>query len=248
MNTYYDNPARKLFDIVTKFNLYSDGETNRHVWKEVLSMPDASDVELMLAIGKVFQLMDDIVLHFSETDPELIDICHDWIYQIGVALTESLRLRQSCKDAKSYLTDTKLLFTAIKLIDNNIDKTQKQINNAIDGQALKEIHDEIQKLYDAIFQSEIDDNLKYTVLKYLNRLKEAINHYAITGSEAVITAIEAAIGHMAFNSEYQQYMMQKDGLGRRIMTFMGKVASAFTVVDKGLDLIGKTSDVLEKIS
>ena len=213
-----------------------------------MSMPDASDVELMLAIGKVFQLMDDIVLHFSETDPELIDICHDWIYQIGVALTESLRLRQSCKDVKSYLTDTKLLFTAIKLIDNNIDKAQKQINNAIDGQVLKEIHDEIQKLYDAIFQSEIDDNLKYTVLKYLNRLKEAINHYAITGSEAVITAIEAAIGHMAFNSEYQQYMMQKDGLGRRIMTFMGKVASAFTVVDKGLDLIGKTSDVLEKIS
>lgn len=248
MNTYYDNPARKLFDIVTKFNLYSDGETNRQVWKEVLSMPDASDVELMLAIGKVFQLMDDIVLHFSETDPEYIGICHDWMQDIGAALRESLSFGYSCKDAKNHLTDTRLLFSAVKLIDGDISKVQKQRNNIINSQTLKEIHDEIQGLYDSVLQAEISDELKCAVLKYLNRLKEAINHYAITGSEAVITAIEAAIGHMAFNSEYQQYMMQKDGLGRRIMTFMGKVASAFTVVDKGLDLIGKTSDVLEKIS
>ena len=157
MNTYYDNPARKLFDIVTKFNLYSDDATNRQVWKEVLCMPDTTDAELMLAVGKVFQLMDEVVLYFSENDPDYIVICHDWMRDIGAALRESLSFGYSCKDAKNHLTDTRLLFSAVKLIDSNISKGQKQRNNTINSQTLKEIHDEIQGLYDSVLHAEISD-------------------------------------------------------------------------------------------
>lgn len=237
--TYYDNPAQRLLSIVNTMQTIPKQEPCRKAWHIILNDDSLTDFEIVLSISKIIELINQITDYFKAHDPEYLQNCDYWINQITPALGLSMRLYNSWGDVKDCIDDhtIRYLHSAVIIINSNIDKRQINHLQKINYDELSKISIQVKELHSEIFQAEIDEKIKLSILKYLSRLIEAIDNYAITGSEAILDAIEAALGHMLLNPDYRQFMTE-DELGKKVMSNMGNIANFITVVT-GIITLGK---------
>lgn len=126
-------------------------------------------------------------------------------------------------------------------------KNQLSFLRKIDESELIEINNSIKSIYQDILISEnIEDNVKSSILKYLLRLIESIDQYAITGSEAIIEVLENTVGHMYFNHEYKEFMSNTE-TGKNLLSKMGEIAKKVTCFTGILELANKGFELIENI-
>lgn len=249
---YYDNPARRLLNILNKAKEASGNISSHSAWKEVLDLPDNStDTDILLAVGKVTGLVAEINNYCAANEPEHLEDCQYWMNSVLRALACSSDLGSTWGNVLSVLNGEGHTFSYLRntarIIDFNINKEQVVCLANINKNDLLEINDSVKSLYSEILSNEeIDEKVKASILKYLSKLIDAIDQYAITGAEAILESLEQTIGHMYFNPEYKRYMAETDS-GKNILSKMGEIAKKVTCVTGVVELLNKSVDVVEKI-
>ncbi|WP_152902094.1 hypothetical protein [Neisseria bacilliformis] len=249
-NTYYDNPAQRLFNIIKKAKEVSLSKNSRNAWKEILNLSiETYDVNILLSINKVINLITEVNNYFQVNEPDYIEYCQSWMRNVLNVLSRSVDLDRQWSDIISYLDSHTIssLYSSVKIIDANFEKSQLLFLKKIDESELIEINNSIKSVYQDILISEnIEDNVKSSILKYLLRLIESIDQYAITGSEAIIEVLENTVGHMYFNHEYKEFMSNTE-TGKNLLSKMGEIAKKVTCITGILELANKSFELIENI-
>ena len=66
-----------------------------------------------------------------------------------------------------------------QIIDFNLDKNQNNHLKNLDTNKIKDINGSIKKLYEEVLDSDLNEQLKISVLKYLSRLIQTLEEYWI---------------------------------------------------------------------
>ncbi|KVO77097.1 hypothetical protein WJ79_12340 [Burkholderia ubonensis] len=77
--------------------------------------------------------------------------------------------------------------------------------------------------------SDLEPKVKDAIARHLQRLLIALEEYSLTGALPVLDAVEAGIGHLAFDSNYKQALSDTD-IGQRFVNVLTAAASIVTVV------------------
>lgn len=243
--TYFDNPARRLLTILTKAKLIPINESAFSAWREIFDLSDdAATKDILMKIGKLYKLVEEVNEFIKVTAPNSLEDNNYWTTHVLHFLAQS-NLSKSWADSICYIDDhtIKYLRMTVQIIDFNLDKTQNNHLKNLDTNKIKDINGSIKKLYEEVLNSDLNEQLKISVLKYLSRLIQTLEEYWITGSEAVLEAIELTFGHMAVDSKYREFMT-KEPLGRSIMQKVGDVIVIMTAAKGFLEIIEKTKILL----
>ncbi|HFC6394886.1 hypothetical protein [Neisseria bacilliformis] len=247
---YYDNPARRLFNILDKTKTIQRNTDSRNAWKLVLDLPpDTKDSDILLAIGKIISIVEEIKDYFINHDPEHLEDSQYWIDRVLKALVYSSDIEKPWPQVLAYLDGHTFSYlrNTMKLIDSKMIKEQILHLNKIDRDDLLEINSSIKELYnDILISVDIDEKVKASILKYLLKLIEAIDQYAITGSEKILEVLEQTVGHMMFNSEYHKYMTENE-TGKKTLKKMGEVAKKLTYAAGVIELFNKVTILIENL-
>lgn len=243
--TYFDNPARRLLTILTKAKLIPMNANTFSAWREIFDLShDTATQDILMKIGKLYKLVEEVNEFIKVTAPNNLEDNNYWTTQVLHFLAQS-SLSRSWADSICYIDDhtIKYLKMTAQIIDFNLDKNQNNHLKNLDTNKIKDINESIKKLYDEVLNSDLNEQLKISVLKYLSRLIQTLEEYWITGSEAVLEAIELTIGHMAVDSKYREFMT-KEPLGSSIMQKVGDVIIIMTAAKGFLEIIEKTNILL----
>lgn len=243
--TYFDNPARRLLTILTKAKLIPTNENTFSAWREIFNLShDTATQDILMKIGKLYKLVEEVNEFIKVTAPNNLEDNNYWTTQVLHFLAQS-SLSRSWADSICYIDDhtIKYLKMTAQIIDFNLDKNQNNHLKNLDPNKIKDINESIKKLYEEVLNSDLNEQLKISVLKYLSRLIQTLEEYWITGSEAVLEAIELTIGHMAVDSKYREFMT-KEPLGSSIMQKIGDVIIIMTAAKGFLEIIEKTNTLL----
>ena len=246
--TYFDNPARRLLTILTKAKLIPINESAFSAWREIFDLSDdTATKDILMKIGKLYKLLEEVNEFIKVTAPNSLEDNNYWTTQVLYFLAQSnlSNLNKSWADSICYIDEhtIKYLRMTVQIIDFNLDKTQNNHLKNLDTNKIKDINGSIKKLYEEVLNSDLNEQLKISVLKYLSRLIQTLEEYWITGSEAVLEAIELTIGHMAVDSKYREFMT-KEPLGSSIMQKVGDVIIIMTAAKGFLEIIEKTNILL----
>ena len=243
--TYFDNPARRLLTILTKAKLIPTNENTFSAWREIFNLShDTATQDILMKIGKLYKLVEEVNEFIKVTAPNNLEDNNYWTTQVLHFLAQS-SLSRSWADSICYIDDhtIKYIKMTAQIIDFNLDKNQNNHLKNLDPNKIKDINESIKKLYEEVLNSDLNEQLKISVLKYLSRLIQTLEEYWITGSEAVLEAIELTIGHMAVDSKYREFMT-KEPLGSSIMQKIGDVIIIMTAAKGFLEIIEKTNTLL----
>lgn len=253
--TYYDNPATRLLNILNKFKVMPTSISAEEALRRIFDYPlGTSQTDILLSIGKLHNLIVEIHTYFKVHDPEYLETCEYFAHTLSNFLyLAGSNLNSPCSTIMHYLdTHTMMhLKSTERIINALMVKEQLSYIKKIDDVSLQEINDSVRELYEEVFKSEdITSEIKSSILKYLSRLIEAIDQYHITGTEAIITALETTVGHMFFNPEYRQYMTETP-TGKSILSKMGEIGEKVTcavgfieLANNGFTLLNNIKDIV----
>ena len=225
--------------------LIPTNENTFSAWREIFDLSNDTDIkDILMKIGKLYKLVGEVNEFIRVTAPNSLEDNNYWTTQVLQFLAQS-SLDRLWADSIYYIDDhtIKYLKMTAQIIDFNLDKNQNNHLKNLDTNKIKDINGSIKKLYEEVLNSDLNEQLKISVLKYLSRLIQTLEEYWITGSEAVLEAIELTIGHMAVDSKYREFMT-KEPLGSSIMQKVSDVIVIMTAAKSFLEIIEKTKILL----
>lgn len=218
----FDNPAGRLLAILQLGKVRARDSACRQQWHEILQTEN-NESKLMSSLGKVMalpmQILDDLNEHYL---PHQVHADH-WVSKVNAGFTNqnfhgqwASFIDQIDNHTISYLSHSAMLLEA---------KSKTKIIGADDLASFKASFNE---LIEEVFNADQPKELKFFVIKNLRKIIEAIDDYRLTGSLPLIEAMDATIGHCAFNKAYKDFMF-KDPIGTRIGNALQTIANVATV-------------------
>lgn len=217
-----DNPASRLYNILTIATQLSPKQAQREVWMYVLNMNNCTDSQLLAQLGKVMALPEEISSWLKEKFPA--KKWTTWKINIDAAFSNTY-LNGSWDMANSHITDRTM--TELDLIS-----TLYETSGAVKPISQEEIESftkKVNEIKNEVISSDIPTEMKKTFLNYLNKILHALESYYITGSEPIMEAVEAAMGHVVVDSDYAE-SLKKTGTGEQLVNFLGSLIDAVASV------------------
>ena len=85
----------------------------------------------------------------------------------------------------------------------------------MDKDTLKDLSQKVDDLYSEVRDSDLDQNLKRTILDGLQAIRTAIHDYTVRGAEGLQEALATALGqYMIFNVYFNEQMQQDSKIRR----------------------------------
>lgn len=218
-----ENIARRLISLLEEGKLISSVTPCKEVWCKLLNV-DKNNHSLMLrrlatAMDLPNQIIDEITFKFPKSKGK-----HTyWRQKVNYAFLNQ-NLSSQWSTFINHLDDHtyNYLEHSAELLDT------KDNSKVVNKEELISIKENIRKVLDEIVKSELNEDFKLSLSKYLNTILNSIDEYNITGSAPIIESIKLMIGNTVFDEEFKNKMF-KDELGRRVLNILHITASAFTV-------------------
>lgn len=217
-----DNPASRLYEILKFAKGIAIHASQREVWKQTLDMNNCSDSQLLAQLGKVMALPEEIHYWLEEKFPT--KQWTTWKNSIDTAFS-NIYLNGKWELAANHINDRAM--TELDII-STLYETAGAVK-PISQQQLDSFTKKISDLKKEITNSNMPLQMKKTFLKYLNKILEALESYYITGSEPIMEAVEAAMGHVVVDSDYAD-SLRKTGTGEQLVSFLGSLIDAVASV------------------
>lgn len=218
----YDNPAARLLLILEAGKAAPGTRACREVWQELLGI-SGSTHELTARLGKVMQLPTLAVEELRASYPLQDDTWTYWESQVSSAFmvqnvhaTWDTFINNIDGHTMTYLKLAAELLQA---------KSERRL---LDGEKLSTTRSTLNGLIEEILASDEPSDVKAHVCRGLRRVVEAIDEYQLTGALPFIDAIEATLGHAAFDKRYHSFLTDS-ALGKRTLETLSAAANTVTV-------------------
>lgn len=97
------------------------------------------------------------------------------------------------------------------------------------GSDLNTLREKVDTLIVEFRESDLDDDLKLSVLKYLNQLLSSIDEYFITGVTPILDAVNASYGRAFTDASYRDLITGHTTLGDRLRAVLDDAATVTTI-------------------
>ena len=233
----FDNSASRLLAILQAGKRQPREGNCRQQWHVILQTEN-NESKLMSSLGKVMALPMQILNELNEHyQPHQIHASH-WMSKLDASFANQQFHSQWATfidhiddHTISYLSNSAMLLEG------------KSLTKVISAEELASLKTLFSELIEEVLKSEQPKELKFFVIKNLKKIVEAIDDYRLTGSLPLIEAMDATIGHCAFNNAYKEFMF-KSSIGTKIAGALQNLANVATVATGYAQLAPVTGSTL----
>ncbi len=236
-----DNPAARLYSILEDGKKISPNSACRTAWQELLNVDSDDQALLMSRLGKFMELPNQVIEAIKSDFPMQIKTCDHWNSQVNKAfMVQNINdkwasfINHIDDHALAYLSMTTELIQTVsetKLLDENeIEKIRNSINDVLEE----------------TMKSDISNEIKIYISKWLHKLLINIDEYRITGAQPIMDGVETMFGHAFSDSEYRKYLSETNS-GKSLVNVLAVIASSITIVLGVPQLPEAFSDILKLV-
>lgn len=239
MGKYDDNPAGRLHSILEKLKQYDADDVagrvrSRDVWAALLEVDREDTVALYRGIGLLLEQVDKaekLIRDMPEIDPDLYLLNFPTLRQ-GIA-TPSIN---------SGWSDQRKLFSPVVLRDlafcaSKIAEFYSE--GIIEQEELASLAEEVNRLFDAVVNATLNQNLRELLLDLLETMRRAIAEYKIRGAAGLREALTKGVGAVVIMAQ-QAAEPEEQSTVKRVFSFLEKV-------DKVIARLAKYKPILVSI-
>ncbi|CAE6761227.1 hypothetical protein G2912_14060 [Paraburkholderia aspalathi] len=236
-----DNPAKRLLAILHECKAIPASEVCRKAWQKVLNTGD--ERQLLSRIAKVLELADDVTDVIEELFPRHLNAIQSLRIQLSAGITQQ-NLNGQWSAFLGNIPDNSIV--ALEFASSLLDEREELKEIAAD--TLTEQRDALFSLRSEIVAAaDIPDQVKLTILRYIQRLIDSIDEYFITGVFPVLDAANTAVGNIAFDKAYNAALEQTEP-GRKFAASLSNVANSVTIATGILQLVEPVSHVFKLLA
>jgi len=218
-----DNPAARLLAVLEKGKQISPGQPCRQSWQNLLKVSNGENALLMSRIGKVMELPEQIILALKDGFPNQGDTWTHWANQVNTAfMVQNINANWDSFINHVDVHTITYLRMAADLLQTKAN-TKLIADNEIQG-----VREKINAIYEEILNSELPDEIKKYLIRYLRKIQTGIDEYYLTGAIPLLEAMETMVGHTMVDKDYREFLRDTD-LGKKILDTLSSMANVVTV-------------------
>lgn len=217
----YDNPAARLLNLITEGRKNDPNANCRSVWVQLLGTNE--NPQLMSRLGKAMELPEQIISALSESFPSQGNTWSHWESQINSAFMAQ-NLNSTWNSFIGNIDNHS--FTYLRLAS---DLLQSKANTKLlVDEEITSLRDSLQDIYTDAQTSPMPDEVRKFILRHLKKLIDGIDEYKISGALPILDSIESAVGHMAIDKNYKNFLFDTE-LGKKLLDTLSSAANVVTV-------------------
>lgn len=233
-----DNPAKRLLAILHECKAIQSNVVCRKAWQTVLKTEDEG--QLLSRIAKVLELAADVTEVIRELFPRHLNAIQTLRIQLNAGITQQ-NLNGQWSAFLQQVPDNSIV--SLEFASSLLDEREELKKIATD--TLTEQRDTLYSLRSEIVAAtDIPDQVKLTILRYIQRLIDSIDEYFITGVFPVLDAANTAVGNIAFDTAYNSALEHTEP-GKKFAAALSNVANSATIATGILQLAGPVSHVFK---
>lgn len=194
--TLLDNPAGRLYDILSESRSKPRNKRAKEVWGEVFEI-NSTDLDLILY--KVAELIQ-LVKNTKKTIEQLENVQHE-IYLAPFKKIETLlamgNLEAPWENFVKYLDEATMV--ALRFCADTL--SHQRGEQLIEEDKLLELKVEVERLSEKVLSSELPDILKHSFVENLDKIRKAINDYRIWGIDRLLKSLDLGVGSVFRHGE-----------------------------------------------
>lgn len=218
-----DNPAARLLAILEEGIKVEQTTKCRNVWHMILNTEKSEEALLFSRLGKVMELPDQTVQIIKANFPNQLKTCNHWITALGRGFSEQ-NMNGQWQTFRQHIDRHTLDYLGLTA-DLIQTKTPTEL---LTNETIGAFNEKIQVLLSEVLASDLSEDIKSQISKYLSRIITSINEYRITGASPILDSIEGAFGHAFFDKEYHE-AVAKTEIGSKIISVLAALANTVTV-------------------
>lgn len=218
----YDNPAARLLFILERGKKIPANMNCRNAWQQLIG-PTDNNAMLISRLGKVMELPEQAINAIKDGFPNQGNTWSHWEAQVNQAFMVQ-NLNANWDTFINHIDAHSINY--LKLASDLLQS--KSNTKTLEGDQLLSVRADIQKVYEDILSSDLSDEIKKYVVRYLRKILIGIDEYQITGAFPLLDSIETLIGHSAIDKSYHSFLTNSE-LGKRILDTLGAMANLVTV-------------------
>ncbi|WP_428025814.1 hypothetical protein [Arcobacter sp.] len=218
-----NNPAKRLLIILEEGKRIPTNMNCKEVWCKLLEVEDRNNLSLILSrLGKLMELPDIIIKDIIKHYPEQKSYKH-WSTRVNNSFSKQ-NLNSSWLTFIEGIDEHAIEYLRMSsaLLDNNSDE------ELLTSEQLLNIKKNIDGIINDILDSDISENLKKYIIKYLRKILIAIEEYKISGIEPIIESLETTLGHAFLDDEYKSVILKESSIGEKIRNTLADIANLVT--------------------
>lgn len=221
--TNFDNPAYRLVTILEAGKKIPGESSCKGAWADLLET-DQSSYQLLERIAKVMELPSLVFQALTDADPSEAQNCSHWTAQISKAFSHQ-NLSSNWHSFIGHVDHHSITYLKMHAKILDFGSKRRVINLTELGKVRAELDDIVKEI---LASDEITQVTKVYLVRNLRKLISAIDEFRITGSEAIFDALEAVVGHAAFDQDYKNSLSAKVA-GSRLTDCLQTLANLVTV-------------------
>jgi hypothetical protein len=243
VTVYSDNPAGRLYELLTSFRLKAGQHSVPTAWAAALDISNVNDPELLRRLAYVFRLPDEIQAELALVDEqEYDDLAVRWLATIPGQLGPSLFSGRQSNQLSSEIDDASLASLEHCNWILHRYRPQRVFSNPdldrIRG-LISELLDEIRN--DGGLEQDLRNFLTYHALAMLNALRDL----RIRGPVALEDAFDQARGAVYRRMDLTVHMDSHSGVWTKFQNVIVAVAAVLQIATSSFVLPGQIRQELE---
>jgi len=236
-----DNPAKRLLAVLQACKAIPPNETCRKAWQTVLKTEDEG--QLLSRLAKVLELAAAVTEVIREVFPRHLNAIQTLRIQVNAGITQQ-SLNGQWSAFLQQIPDHSIV--SLEFASSLLDEREELKEIAAD--TLAEQRDTLFSIRaEIVAATDIPDQVKLTILRYIQRLIEGIDEYFITGVFPVLDAVNTAVGNIAFDNVYNTALEQTES-GKKFAASLSNVANSVTIATGILQLAEPVSHVFRLLT
>ncbi|MFM0466789.1 hypothetical protein [Paraburkholderia strydomiana] len=219
-----DNPAARLHAILQAGKAQNVNRPAHDVWYEILRVEVGDHALLTARLADVMALPREIAVDMSEHYPDEGQMVAHWRGQVDRAFV-TLHLAAPWNAFISQIDGHSMMHrsSTAKLLQH-VTKL-KPVNNT----DLEDIRTKVNDLIIEVRNSDLDEDLKLSVVRYLTEILCAVDEYFITGVNPILDGINTAYGRAFTDTKYRELITGKTTLGQKLRAVLDDAATVTTI-------------------
>lgn len=236
----HDNPAARLLAILEKGKQIPPNTNCRQAWLQLLVVDGNSQNALLMSrLGKVMELPEQIFIALKDDFPHQMNSWSHCESQVNSGFTKQ-NLHASWDSFINYI-DVHTINYLLMISDLLQVKTTVK---SIADEEVNALREKINNIYEEILESELPDEVKKYVIRYMRKILIGIDEYHLTGVLPLLDAMDTMVGHAMVDAEYKNFLKDTE-LGKKILDTLSAMASVVTVA-VGIPQLTQTIVLLSK--
>lgn len=93
---------------------------------------------------------------------------------------------------------------------------------------LDEAKAKLSEIYESTLNSDIDEDVKKYLARYIRKIITSIDEYKITGALPLLETIETTVGHAYLHPSYKNFLTDTE-LGKKLLDTLASIANVVTI-------------------